>query len=304
MRDERRNYAMVGLFVVAMTAALLWWLATLAGRAGPTDAYSIRYRNVMGLIDGAQILFEGYPVGVIENIERVDGPGDAHFRVDAAIQKDWQIPADSEAEITSANLLGGVVIDIRGGSSPISLEPGDTIASRETANVFAAMNDLAQRLGVLLETQIEPLLESVSEGATPLIGEVRDLTQELTRTVSGVNRMLEDENLARVERTLANLEASSNEIAGFTSELGATRVRLDTLLERIDSFVVENETEADHMLGDLHHSLEVLVRHVDAIAHNLEVTSRNMNEFSRQVRENPGVLVRGREVGDDGGPSQ
>ncbi|MEJ2131363.1 MAG: MlaD family protein, partial [Gammaproteobacteria bacterium] len=137
MRDERRNYVLVGLLVVTMTAALLWWLATLAGRTGPTDAYPIRYRNVMGLIDGAQVLFEGYPVGVIEQIVRVDEPGDPHFRVDAAIRRGWQIPVDSEAEITSANLLGGVVIDIRAGSSPVSLEPGDQIPSREAANVFA-----------------------------------------------------------------------------------------------------------------------------------------------------------------------
>ena len=34
---------------------------------------------------------------------------------------------------------------------------------------------------------------------------------------------------------------------------------------------------------------------VDAISRNLEVTTRNLNEFSSQIRENPGVLLRGRE---------
>jgi phospholipid/cholesterol/gamma-HCH transport system substrate-binding protein len=38
---------------------------------------------------------------------------------------------------------------------------------------------------------------------------------------------------------------------------------------------------------------------MDAISSNLESTSRNLDEFSRQVRENPGVLLRGRDGADD-----
>ena len=51
-------------------------------------------------------------------------------------------------------------------------------------------------------------------------------------------------------------------------------------------------------MSDLQHTLETVARHVDAISHNLEVTTHNMNEFSRQLRENPGVLVRGRSSGN------
>jgi phospholipid/cholesterol/gamma-HCH transport system substrate-binding protein len=41
-----------------------------------------------------------------------------------------------------------------------------------------------------------------------------------------------------------------------------------------------------------------VARHIDAIAADLERSSRNLAEFTRQVRENPGVIVRGRERGD------
>jgi phospholipid/cholesterol/gamma-HCH transport system substrate-binding protein len=37
----------------------------------------------------------------------------------------------------------------------------------------------------------------------------------------------------------------------------------------------------------------------DAIAHNLEATTRNMNEFSQQIRENPGLIIRGRSAADE-----
>jgi phospholipid/cholesterol/gamma-HCH transport system substrate-binding protein len=46
--------------------------------------------------------------------------------------------------------------------------------------------------------------------------------------------------------------------------------------------------------------MAAISRRIDSITGDLESTTRNMNEFSRQIRENPGVLVRGRETSDAG----
>jgi phospholipid/cholesterol/gamma-HCH transport system substrate-binding protein len=37
----------------------------------------------------------------------------------------------------------------------------------------------------------------------------------------------------------------------------------------------------------------VVAQHIDAVAQNLEGTSRNMAEFSRRLKANPGLLLRG-----------
>ena len=47
------------------------------------------------------------------------------------------------------------------------------------------------------------------------------------------------------------------------------------------------------------YAADAVARRIDSITSNLEATMRNMNEFSGQVRENPGVLVRGRSSGSD-----
>jgi phospholipid/cholesterol/gamma-HCH transport system substrate-binding protein len=39
--------------------------------------------------------------------------------------------------------------------------------------------------------------------------------------------------------------------------------------------------------------METLSRHIDTIAQNMEGTSRNMYEFSRHIRQNPGLLLGG-----------
>ncbi len=107
MRDDTRNYIVVGTFVLAMGVALILWIALLSGGTGATDSYSMRYANVTGLDEGTQILYEGYPVGLIEQVSRVSDERDPHFRVDVAIQRGWRIPDDSVAEIKASGLLGG-----------------------------------------------------------------------------------------------------------------------------------------------------------------------------------------------------
>ena len=41
MRNHFINYTTVGVFVAAMIVALLWALAQISGRTGPTDSYGI-----------------------------------------------------------------------------------------------------------------------------------------------------------------------------------------------------------------------------------------------------------------------
>lgn len=48
-------------------------------------------------------------------------------------------------------------------------------------------------------------------------------------------------------------------------------------------------------IGDLHHTLEVVASHVREISYNIEATTRNLNEFTAQIRRDPGVIIRGRE---------
>ena len=39
------------------------------------------------------------------------------------------------------------------------------------------------------------------------------------------------------------------------------------------------------------YTMDTISRYVDDIAHNADATARNMAEFSRSIRENPGLLL-------------
>lgn len=287
MRKENRNYVLVGGFVVSMVIALILWILLMTGRTGATDAYFVVYENVNGLKPGVDILYEGFPVGVIKGIEPIDRDRRRRFRVDVGVRRGWPIPEDSRATIATG-IFSAAVIDIRGGQSERTLEPGSEIPSQGAVDVVAAVNSAANRATAVLD--------DVSQRTPQILANVEDFTTKMNEAVGQVNALLGPANLKRIEQILANVETVSGEADTVIANLGETRRKVDALIGRIDVLFEDERGDVAKAIDDLSHSLEAVARHIDSIAANLEATTRNLNEFSRQVRENPGVLIRGRET--------
>jgi phospholipid/cholesterol/gamma-HCH transport system substrate-binding protein len=190
-----------------------------------------------------------------------------------------------------------------------------------------------------LNAYTEQLGETLTKSAPKLVGDLRTATrafaasapasagniQEFTRRLN--DRVLGERNLAKVERTIANLEAATQSLnADVLGETNRARVRetlanaetvsqqtvalarnaeqtrrqLDQMIAELDAAIGESRPQVEAGLKDLRYSLQVVSQHVDAIAYNLETTSRNMSEFSRQVRQDPSLLIRGTSGGEDG----
>jgi phospholipid/cholesterol/gamma-HCH transport system substrate-binding protein len=284
MRDDQRNYVVVGVFVIAMIVGLVGWIAMIENWTGTTDAYYIRYGAIMGLTEGTKIYFDGYPIGKIESIRPKDDGDEQLFRVDVSVKRGWEIPKDSIAEITAPSLLAAFIVNIQGGDSENLLEPGNQIPSVDPASLLAAVTKAASGVNSTLD-DLRPQIEGI--------------VNDLSHTMDQVNSLLSPQNTGRVATILENLEAVSEEIEGMTNGLTDTRRKLDQVLTRVDTLIVENEDEISQSVVDFHESVEALARHAEAIAYNLEATTRNMNEFSQQIRENPGLIIRGRSAADE-----
>ena len=292
MKEESRNYLVVGAFVLAMAVGLVLWLALLAGRTGATDDYYVVYDKVMGLSAGTQVLYQGYVIGVVDAIEPQMAAGQGGFRVKLAVDRGWPIPEDSVAVITSPGFLSAVVIDVRGGGAAPPLAPGSEIAAGASTDLRAAVSS-AVAVVRQLESRIAPLLDSLSEGTPEILDNLRDFSAELNQAGDRIGAVLSEQNVGRVETILANLDQTSASLSRLGGDLGATRERLDRLLIRANELLRE-DSELDHAVRDLHVSLEAIANHSEAIAQDLEISARNLAEFSRQIRANPSLLLRGR----------
>jgi phospholipid/cholesterol/gamma-HCH transport system substrate-binding protein len=315
MRSNKINYFVVGLFVIAILVGLVMLIAVLTGRTGAADRYHAIYRNVTGVKFGTQVMYEGYPIGQVEKVTPMPEKGGMRFRVDLSVNQGWRIPEDSMATIAAPGLLSAITISIAAGASELALKPGSQVKSQEAANIFAVFSSVAGELSALAEQNVKPLLinlnqvvktfgdlmekdgKTVFQDVSALVKESAALVQDLSRRApiiadniqdfsermkqnsAEVSALLTPDNRARVERALANLdEAAKN---------------LDQLLALTRTMVTDNRAHVDKSISNMRYVVESVARHVDAINQNMEGAARNMYEFTRQIRQNPGLLLGG-----------
>lgn len=300
MYNRRVNYVIVGLFVTAMLVAGGVSLALVTGRTGPTDRYHVVLDNVSDVKFGTQVRFEGYPIGQVERIDPETAGGGVRFRVEVSVEQGWAIPDDSVARIGASSFLAAKTIDIAGGESARRLNPGAEIASAPSADIFTVLAGTAGEFSELNRTAVRPLLATLQRlagqleaDAPQITGEIVAFAERLNRTLAPVEDLLAADNLAAVEQSLVNLEYTTVNLAALSEELGGTLARVDRIAANVDEMIAANRGHVDQSLKDVRYTLGTISRTVDSIVHNLEGSARNMNEFSRLIRQNPGLLLDG-----------
>lgn len=314
MRRDGINYFIVGVFVLAVVTALLALLYRLTGGTGPSDSYHAFYDNVAGIKYGTVTYYKGFQVGQVERIEpqsQAEGPG-TRYRVQFSVKQDWPIPRGSVAAIVLPGPLAPAVVDIREGEGPDLLPPDSELKGAEPVNMFAALNDVAADFHKLSELGIQhKLIERIAalsaEYETLSRTELQPLLESFTQVISKLDasadallKVLGDENQRHLAAILSNADRGSAQLNEVLARIEDTRARMHHLLEQLDQIVVENRGTLTQGVGDaaaamqdLRDSVRTVADNVDTIVHYLESGTRNMNEFSREVRENPGILLRG-----------
>jgi phospholipid/cholesterol/gamma-HCH transport system substrate-binding protein len=322
MRNSKINYVAVGAFVSATLVGMIITIALLTGRTGATDSYYAMYRNVSGVKFGTQVVFEGYQIGQVEEITPLIDGKTIRFKISLEVQEGWKIPDDSSAQIFSSGLLSPVVISIKSGKSEIALKPGNTIPSKESANIFAAISEVAGEMSELSDSSLKPLLSSVNravrtfekilgDDGKELVKEIRIITQEISKKIPGItenvssfsrnlnssgnelNALLSSKNRIKVEGLIADISSTMSNFSNISSGLSGSQKKMDDLLVSMDQTVDGNKNNIDKAVKDLRYILGAVAEHVQAFNQNMEATSRNMYEFSRQIRQNPGLLLGG-----------
>lgn len=372
MKSNKINYLVVGGFILAMLAGLVVSLALLTGRTGATDTYYVMYRNVTGVKFGTQVLYEGFPIGQVEEITPTIEDGRLRFKVEISVSEGWRVAGDSVAEIAAPGLLSAVTVNIAGGSSMSFLSPGATLEGKEAANIFAAVSSVAGDLKNLTDTSIKPFLKDMNravnvftrileEDAQTAVKQIAALVDDLAKRAPGIlsgmerltqnleegsremalmmtpenrkrieaivanfsetseqmrllltaetrenlqavaanlnagsdqlRQLLTPENRAKLVSFIANMDDTASTIARMTRQLEGTRKDFSRLIASLNDLVDKNRPDVDRSVIALRQILDSVSRHIDSVNQNLEGASRNLYEFSRQIRQNPGLLL-------------
>jgi len=322
MRSHNVNYVAVGGFVIVMLAALVATVSALTGRTGPTDDYYLVMSNVSDVKFGTQVRYEGFPIGQVERIVPEPAANGMRFRLDVSIRKGWRLPDDSLARVGSSSLLAAKTIDVAGGKSASQLKPGTEIPSAPPVDMFSLVANVAgefadlnreglkpfvedlrlvaRQLRTTLNTDVTQLVASLNSiahtvdgQAGPISKSIETAARRLADSSENLNKILSAETATSLRRSIANFENVSQNVALTTRELETTRKKVDKLLGEVDAIIVSNKDNVDKSLTNARYALRSIAETIDAVMANMDGASRNMNEFSRLIRQNPGLLLGG-----------
>ena len=311
MKRDNVNYLAVGSFVLVALLLLLVVLYKLTGRVGDSDLYHVRFANITGLTDGSRVTYEGYQVGFVAGVTPEQTDTGTLYRVELRVKEGWKIPLDSVARIYAAGLLAETVVNIEEGTSKTFLQPGAEVAGLQGGDMFAALGSVADEIGSLTRDTLRPLLENIDRQVTDLggelgtrmpriLGDLENMVQKLDKSADGLTDMLDERHRRRVGNILVDVEATASNFHSLSTGLQDTKAQLDGLLGDAQAVVGDNRDDLRTAVASLRQTLDGLAREVDGILFELGGASRNMNEFSRELRGNPGLLLNGRPPAEKG----
>lgn len=175
------------------------------------------------------------------------------------------------------------------------------LAATDIRPLLATLNDLASKdLRPLLATMSRTAesFANVAESELPaVVGDaarlVKDLNERLPRIAVAVEAIAEKANRATDEVSLLVSPDNRRVLQEALARVDKATAGLDKLLSGLNALVVDNRKDIDKVIGDLRHVAETVARDIDSVNQNLEGAARNMYEFSRQIRQNPGLLLGG-----------
>ncbi len=296
--ENRAHAIATGLFAILLSAAVvlaLWWFSDK--RETTRDLVLVSAGSVNGLNPQATVRYRGIVAGKVAGIA-LDPADPRQVLVTVRIRADLPVTTATRARMATQGVTGLAFIALddpgttgqplagEGGMPPrIPLAPSLIEEFSDTAlQTLRQLRDMTERLAILTRPdnvkRVEGTLanlESASRGLDRTL-------QEAPRTLAVVRQAFSKDKLARVDRTLENLERASAEAAPMVVEGRKLLVRLQTLSERIDSLA---GTAGEGLAGNTLPRFNMLLQ-------ELTSTSRQLSELLDEIDSSPQMLILGR----------
>jgi phospholipid/cholesterol/gamma-HCH transport system substrate-binding protein len=298
--EREANYAAVGAFVllvIVMGGMFVYWYSDSREHRDYTR-YEIYFEgSVSGLERGAAVRFLGVDVGRVADM-RVDTRDTVRVQVIADIDSSAPVSETTVAELSLQGITGLLYIDL-------------------------IRNNGTRRLSAAVPSERYPVIRSVRSNFDVLLSSLPELIGIVSGVAERANRVLSDQNIAALSKTLANLDKSTEglpetmrevrslvaDLRGATAEIRAVassarsvtdtagpevtaalkRVReitdnLASTSARIDRLVEDNRQDIRSFTREGLPELERFLREGRAAA-------REIRDLSRSLREDPSQLL-------------
>jgi len=273
--ETRANYALIGLFTLAVIAAAFGFVMWFSG--AETTGGRVTYRiiftgSVSGLYKGGWVLFNGVRVGEVSEIGFMrDDPSQAY----AVIGIDSKVPVhtDTKAHLDYTGLTGVASVALTGGAK-------DT----------APLPTTAAAPGVIY-----------AETSEDLTATARRVAAQASEFLAKANRLI-DENSASLSATIKNAEKfsgaladKSEDIKSIVSEFQSLSLKFDRAATGLSSFLEGGESKGP--LGDVAAAAKSIRQAADSFNAQIKVIGPNLNRFAGSgLRQYEALAIDGRKT--------
>ncbi|MFZ9303734.1 MAG: MlaD family protein [Steroidobacteraceae bacterium] len=252
--EREANYAAVGAFVllgVAMAIGFVYWYSD-ARDAKSYERYEVYFEgSVSGLTVGSTVRYLGVDVGRVLalNIDRRSAE-----RVQVIVELDAEAPVSSKtvAELSLLGVTGLLYIDLLGDAGTKRLVPP-------------------------VGSEKYPVIRSVRSGFDVIISGVPEVMGRVSEVAQRASRLLSDDNLDALSRTVANIDRASR-------ELPATMKEMDLLVRDLRGISRDFSQMTQALQSAATETTPAIRKAVDRIgvvADNLATTSARLDELMR-----------------------
>ncbi|MGB8901924.1 MAG: MlaD family protein [Methylocella sp.] len=250
--ETRANYALIGVFTLAVIAAAFSFLLWFSGaeKPGGRKTYKIIFSgSVSGLSIGGVVLFNGVRVGAVTKIDLL--PQDPS-RVDALIDVDAKVPvrADTKARLEYTGFTGVASVALTGGAldaPPLPTSP--------------------QQPGVIVAESSE---------FQDLIATARRVAAQASEFFTKTNRLIDD-NSASITASVKNVEKFSGALAANSDDIKDFMGTIKPLSEKLDALA----GDADKVVKAVNpEDVKTIVTHVASLSAKFDKIATNVSRFS------------------------
>jgi len=295
MKQDHINYFSVGLFVLVSLLVLMYAIYRVAGRATDVDEYFVELHNVSGVRTGSPVTYAGFQIGQLADINPVRGKGHTVYRLQLLVKSGWTIPSDSTATIVTPGLLAEKQIDISEGKSTTFLKPGQTITGVEAVDVFKMVSQMSSQFRDLSDHGLKPLFDTLNREITTTVPDLTrqtgQLLKKLNHSADRLLKLMETVDNRRVNSIFDNTESMTRNLLKVSDDLSQASREVNKLLQSTTMLMNDNNKDLRQAVIDLRTSMDVVANNINSVVDHIDSTARNMSEFSRQLRNNPGVLL-------------
>lgn len=298
MKQDHINYFAVGIFVLLSLLVLMVAVYRITGRGTNVDEYFVELHNVSGIRIGSPVTYAGFKIGQLGDITPIRDHGQTRYRLQLLVKAGWEIPTDSTATIVTPGLLAEKQIDISEGKSRRFLKPGQTITGVEAIDMFKLVRQMSSQFQQLSDHGLKPLFDTINREITTT---VPVLTQQATQLLTHLNAsakrlstLMQKIDGKRLNAIVDNTDTMTKNLLKVSERLKKASMEVTKLLHSTHSLMNENKQDLRKAILDLRTSMDVVANNINSVVDHIDSTTRNMSEFSRQIRDNPGVLLRGK----------